>query len=130
MKSFEIRKGHKKIYGIELPDGRVKCMVDCDLIPQVGMLVLFVTVEQAERLFSQSRGPIQEVLPDVAPALREVFICGVTPLEWARDVVGGAEAIREAWSAHKGNYEIDPEFLADVEAYFSGASIMAEPELI
>lgn len=91
MKSYEIRKGHKKIYGVEGASGMVRVMVDCDVVPQVGMLVLSVTVAQAEELFSLSRRCIQDILPDVAPALREVFVCGVTPLEWARDVVGGGE---------------------------------------
>lgn len=125
MKNWEVRKGHKKIYGIEGASGMVRVMVDCDVVPQVGMLVLFVTVAQAELLFSPSRGCIQDVLPDMLPALREVFVCGVTPLEWARDVEGGAEAIAEAWRKYKAWYEIDEEFKAQVEAHFEGVEITA-----
>lgn len=82
MEVFEIYvpAGRKTIYGIEQTPGTVTIRLDCDVYE---MAVFNITTEQAREIFNPNRTRhVQDILPDVAPPLRECFVSGITPAEF------------------------------------------------
>jgi hypothetical protein len=78
--TVEIPMGRKKLYIIV--DEEDSCaMIDCAEFDQLALVKIKLTAEQAARIINRS-GHIQDIIPDVAKELREVFISGTTPAEW------------------------------------------------
>lgn len=88
---METRIGQKKIYGIEEPPGTVTVLVDCDVYE---LAKFKVTKQQAEELFAQPRQKkIQDIVPELHPALREVFVTGMSPAEWDQCMCGEVKPV-------------------------------------
>ena len=51
-----------------------------------------LTDPQAREIFSGTTRLIQDVLPDMHPALREIFVTGITPAEFDLNVRGQLQA--------------------------------------
>lgn len=137
---YEIRKGGGKVvYGLRLPDGSVKVTCDCDVMGQAGHVSFVVTDAQALELFPMAenggrvrRLQIQDILPDVLPAVREVFVSGVTPLEWARDVEGAemdqaqGEGVKENWLKFRAFYDVNADCADAVAEHFGAPAVMVD----
>lgn len=82
--TYELQIGSKKVYLIDHIDkgeDRVDVMMDCEACHGAGMLVVRMTGNQFATWQSRTR-LIQEIFPDLKPAVREALISGTTPLEW------------------------------------------------
>jgi hypothetical protein len=81
MKAFELHFGSKKLYGIADDAGRVTLRTDCTEFPDA-VVEIRLTAAQAEALEQPRRATITSIIPEIAPAVREIFISGTTPAEW------------------------------------------------
>ena len=81
MKTFEIRRGSKKIVGIQESKDVVCFSAPCTVYPEC-VVEVRVTLAQAEELAGPNRRNVPTVLPDLAKELREIFVSGTTPAEW------------------------------------------------
>ena len=82
LKYYELRLGHKKVYGMEQQDGRVRIVADCDECGPAGMVQFHITKAQAEEFFTVPRlRHAQDIAPELPLELREVLITGSTPME-------------------------------------------------
>lgn len=91
MRTFETRVGGKAIYGIEELPGTVTVRSDCKFYDKVQFKV---TTHQAEELFVNHRTKvIQQIVPDLHPALRELFVTGMSPAEWDDCLMGEVKPV-------------------------------------
>lgn len=82
------RVGSKKVYWLQ--DGeRATALCDCEVYTD-HCVEVHMTLAQALEIAGGARRSIQDILPDVAKEVREVFISGTTPAEW--DELFGARA--------------------------------------
>lgn len=133
-KSYEVRKGGgKKIYGLEVEPGRVRVMCDCDVIGgQAGAVLFFISTDQADKVLIPSRaGHVQDICPELPQSLRDVFISGVTPLEWERDVAGAApdsDEMKATWLVFREFYSIEADCVQHVTEYFGAPPVVVDGE--
>ncbi len=70
----------KQITMDEQPDGTWLARCPCRALQPI--LRVRLSADQVKELFSKERRPMQTVLPEVGPKVREVFISGLTPAEF------------------------------------------------
>lgn len=99
----DIQCGKKSGYARTTDDGNnVVIAFDCEVYPDA-IIEVTVTKAQYAALLDRSHGHrtggpmklIHEIVPKMDPALREIFVSGLTPAEWDMAMTGKAKAMRK-----------------------------------
>lgn len=94
----DIYCGRKHGYTRTGDDGNVVIAFDCDVYP-AAVIEVTVTPREFDLLYARSEGKrdklMQEIVPHVDKALREIFISGYTPAEFDKAMTGKVKPMNQ-----------------------------------